>query len=108
VGLRHAEAEWLTEDCEFSLQELVDLSGLSETELRELVDYGAITPVDAGSSEWVFKGTYLTIVRAACRLRVSFDLEPHGVALVVSLLERIRDLEAQIESVRAQLPRRVR
>jgi hypothetical protein len=37
---------------------------------------------------------------------VSFDLEPHGVALVISLLDRIRDLEAQIGSLGAQLPRR--
>ena len=105
---RHAEAEWLTEDCEFSLGELVELSGLSEADLRELVDYGAIVPVDAGSSQWLFKGKCLTTVRAAFRLRVSFELEPHGMALVVSLLERIRELEAQIDSVRAQLPRRVR
>ncbi len=108
MALEHAEAEWLTEDCEFSLEELVELSGLPEAELRELVDYGAIMPVDAGSAQWVFKGKCLTTVRTACRLRISFELEPHGVALVVSLLERIRDLEAQIDSVRAQLPRRVR
>jgi len=108
VGPRHAEAEWLTEDCEFSLEELVELSGLPETELRELVDYGAIEPVDASASQWIFKGRCLTTVRAACRLRMSFDLEPHGVALVMSLLDRIRDLEAQMESVRAQIPRRIR
>jgi hypothetical protein len=39
-------------------------------------------------------------------LRVSFDLEPHGVALIVSLLERIHDLEAELGSLRAQFPRR--
>ena len=100
-----AEALWLTEDCEFSMEELTHLSGLSETELRELVDYGAITPVDAASSQWVFKGRHLTTVRTVCRLRIGFELEPHGVALVVALLERIRDLEAQLDRVRAQTPR---
>jgi len=105
---RHAEAEWLTEDCEFSLEELVELSGLPETELRELVDYGAIAPVDAASSQWVFSGRCLTVVRAAHRLRGGFELEAHGVALVMSLLERIRELEAQLEIVRAQAPRRIR
>jgi hypothetical protein len=54
----------------------------------------------------MFPGQCLPTVRAACRLRVSFDLEPHGVALVISLLDRIRDLEAQIGSLGAQLPRR--
>jgi hypothetical protein len=47
-------------------------------------------------------------VRTASRIRVSFDLEPHGLALVVSLLERIDDLEAQLTTLRAQTPRRMR
>ena len=81
---------------EFSLAELAELAGLSEAELRELVDYGAIAPVDPGASQWMFTATCLTTVRAAGRLRASFELEPHGVALVVSLLDRIRDLEAQL------------
>ena len=102
------EAVWLTEDHEFSLAELADISGLSEAELRELVDYGAIKPVNPDSPQWVFQGRCLVTVRAACRLRVSFDLEPQEVALVISLLDRIQDLEAQLASLRAQLPHRVR
>lgn len=104
----HAEAVWLTEDNEFSLEELVDLSGLSEAELRELVDYGAVSPTNPDSSPWVFSGKCLLTIRTACRLRVSFDLDPHGVALIVSLLDRIHELEAQLGSLRAQLPRHVR
>ena len=103
---RQTEAVWLTDDHQFSLAELAELSDLSDAELRELVDYGAITPVDPDSPQWVFKGKCLLTVRTACRLRVSFDLEPHGVALVVSLLDRIHDLEAQLGRLRAQLPKR--
>ena len=103
---KHAKAQWLTEECEFSLTELVELSGSSDEELRELVEYGAITPVNPESPQWMFSGKCLPTVRAACRLRVSFDLEPHGVALVISFLDRIRELEAQIGSLCAQLPRR--
>jgi hypothetical protein len=108
VEAEHAETQWLTEKAEFSLTELVELSGSSVDELRELVEYGAITPVNPESSQWVFPGQCLPTIRVACRLRVSFDLEPHGVALVISLLDRIHDLEAQMNSLRAQLPRRVR
>ena len=100
------EAVWLTEDHELSLAELAQMSGLSETELRELVEHGAVTPVNPDSSPWVFSGKCLLTVRTACRLRTSFDLEPHGVALVVSLLERINELEAELRSLRAQLPHR--
>jgi hypothetical protein len=108
VKAEHPEAVWLTEDHEFSLAELAELSGLSEAELRELVDYGAVTPINPNSSPWVFNGKCLLTVRTACRLRISFDLEPHGVALIVSLLDRIHDLEAQLGSLRAQLPRHTR
>ena len=99
-----SEAVWLTEDTQFSLAELVELSGVSEAELRELVDYGAVTPTNPDSKSWIFNGKCLLTVRTACRLRISFDLEPHGVALIVSLLDRIHDLEAQLGSLRAQLP----
>lgn len=103
-----ADAQWLTERCEFSIHELVELSGSSVGELRELVEFGAITPINPESSNWVFPGQCLLTVRAACRLRASFDLETHGVALVISLLDRIRDLEGEMESLRAQLPGRAR
>ena len=99
------EAVWLAEDNEFSFPELVELSGLSEAELQELVDYGAITPVDPDSPQWVFKGRCLITVRAAYRLRASFELDPHGIALVISLLDRIHGLEEELGSLRAQLPR---
>ncbi|RPJ48753.1 MAG: hypothetical protein EHM16_01505 [Betaproteobacteria bacterium] len=100
----HVEPEWLTEDHAFSLAELAELSGLSEAELRELVDYGAVTPIDPESSPWVFSGKCLLTVRTACRLRISFDLEPYGVALMVTLLERIQELETQLRELRAQTP----
>lgn len=102
----HADAVWLTEDHVFSLPELAELSGLPESELRELVDYGAVTPVDPDATPWVFSGKCLLTVRTACRLRVSFDLEPHSVALMVTLLERIQDLETEVCDLRAQLPER--
>ena len=63
------EALWLTENLRFSLAELAELAGVPEAELRELADYGAITPVDPGASQWVFTATCLTTVRAASRLR---------------------------------------
>lgn len=100
-----AEPVWLTDDHVLSATELAEMSGLSEAELLELVDYGAVTPIDPESSPWMFTGRCLLTVRTACRLRISFDLEPHGVALIVSLLERIRGLELERDSLRAQLPR---
>jgi chaperone modulatory protein CbpM len=104
VAARPDEAVWLSEHEAFPLAELAELSGLSEAEIRELVEYGAIAPVDPAAPQWAFTGDCLVTVRTACRLRVSFDLEPHELALVISLLDRIRGLEAEMAAFRAQQP----
>ena len=57
---------------------LAELAGIPEDDIRELVDYGALAPLDAAASPWIFGGRCLTTIRTACRLRVSFELEPHG------------------------------
>ncbi len=98
------EAVWLTGDHAFSLAELVEISGLPESELRELVDCGAVTPVDPESSPWMFSGKCLLTVRTACRLRISLDLETGSLALMITLLEQIQDLEAQVRELRAHIP----
>jgi len=99
---------WLGEVHELSITRLQELSGLPAHELQELVDCGALQPLDETAAPLVFASHCLLTVRTATRLRRSFELEPHGLALAVSLLERIRDLEAQLEQVRAQLPRSFR
>jgi hypothetical protein len=95
---------WLNEQHEFLLEELCELSGLSEAELRELVDYGVLAPIDSDAQHWTFSADRLVLARSARRLRKDFDLDPHGVALVVTLLERVRDLEEQLRDLRAKLP----
>ena len=96
-----AEPVWLTEDYQVSWTELVECSGMSEAELNELVEYGAIEPMDAGAAPWAFQGRCLQTARAAVRLRSAFDLEPHALALVVGLLQRIRELEQELRAARA-------
>jgi hypothetical protein len=105
VTTEPAKAELLTRDHAFSLSELAQQSGASEAELRELVAYGAVTPNNPDALQWVFNGKYLPTIYAARRLGVSFALDPKGVALVVSLLDRIVEQDAQLGSLRAKLPR---
>ena len=100
----HAETLWLHEHYEFSLEELCELSGLSEAELRELVDYEVLAPTDPNARHWTFGADRLLAARSARRLRKDFELDPHGVALVVTLLERVRDLEEELRDLRARLP----
>lgn len=99
------EVFWLDKQQVLSLPELAELSSLSEVELHELVEYGVIVPVDPGTVPLTFLTDCVVTARAACRLRTDFELDAPGLALALTLLGRIRDLEAQLRDLGAQLPR---
>jgi chaperone modulatory protein CbpM len=100
------EVLWLEEHHQLSLVELAQLSGLAEPELHELVDCGAIVPVDPGAGTLTFRADDLVTARTAARLRHAFELDAHGLALAMALLDRVHDLEAQLSRLQAQVPRR--
>ena len=102
------ELTWLEEHREVTLAELSELSGLSEAELRELEDCGAIAPADPGAATPIFRAECIVAARTAFRLRRDFELEPQGLAVALALLERVRALETELREIRAQLPRRIR
>lgn len=102
--MRSGQVRWLHEHYEFSLAELCELSGLTEVELRGLVDCGAIAPVDPLAREWIFSADRLVVARSAQRLRKDFDLDQEGLALALALLGRVHDLEEQLRGLRARLP----
>jgi hypothetical protein len=88
---------------EISWTQMVTASGLSESELAELVRYGALVPRDPQSSSWTFEAHWLIVARRASRLRRDFDLDPYGVSVLLSFLDRIESLEAELRALRAQL-----
>lgn len=100
------DAVWLEAGGEFSTAELAELCGLAEAQLRELVDYGALLPLNPGEAGWRFGADCLTTVRTARRLRDELELDPFALSLMLQLLGRIQELEAQLARLRAQKPRR--
>ena len=99
------ELQWLDTGQELTFPALAQISGLQENELRELVDCGVITPMDTKASSWSFPADQVILARAACRLRDDFDLDPQGLVVALTLLERVRDLEQRLQQLDAQLPR---
>ena len=99
----HDEAMWLHTQARFSIVELVESSGLPEPVLRELVEYGALSPAEPEAQQWVFGGDCVVRVRTAARLRNDLELETPALALVLSLLDEIDRLGGEVRRLGAQL-----
>ena len=64
-----------------------------QAEILELIDCGAIASGD---------GRALQTARTAARLRSDFEINVQGVALAMTLLRRIADLEVELRALRAR------
>jgi chaperone modulatory protein CbpM len=101
----------LTEHLEVALEELAQASGLSQHEIVELVEYGVFQPVGSappgpsGASAWRFSSRTIVLGRRASRLKADFDLSLSALSLVLTYLQRIEEMEAELAQLRAQLPR---
>lgn len=98
------EATWLDESVEFSFTELAELSGLPAELLRQLVEYEVLAPSDPSAAVPTFRAQCLLDARTAYRLREDFDLDAPGLALALTLLERVRELESRLRAVECLLP----
>lgn len=105
MKLELTEAVWLDEGSSVTLIELAQCSGLSEREVVELVELGVLEPLDQQANEWSFGTRCIVSARAASRLRRDFELDAHGLALVLSLLDRVEELENALQRLNARLPR---
>ena len=92
-------------------REFESASGLTRTEILELVDYGVFSPVGAESApparpdEWQFPDSALTLARLAARLRDDFDAAPASLALLFAYRERLFELERRVRELECRLPR---
>jgi len=101
----------LTEHLEIALEELAHASGLSQQEIVELVEYGVFQPVGeasagpGGASAWRFSSRTIVLGRRASRLKADFDLSLSALSLVLTYLQRIEEMEAELTQLRAERPR---
>ena len=97
VRFESASAFMLDDTGAISVSELVEQSGLSEAEVRVLVDCGALAPRDMLAATWTFSSQCIVTARTARRLRDDFALDDaHVVAIVLRLRERIDALEHEL------------
>ena len=101
---RSLEWVWLDARETVTVSELCSVCGMSAAELDELMDYGALAPLDSARSEREFSAEWVTPLRAAGKLRQDYDLDLFSVAMLLGYLNRIDALERQVQSLLAQLP----
>lgn len=104
MAVEHQEMLWLHSGTRISLVELAQFSGFPATVLRDLVEYGALTPA-VPEDEGAFGADCVARLRKASRLHNDLELDTPALALVLSFLETIQRLEAEISSLAARLPR---
>ena len=96
-----ADSLWLNDSDACCIENLAELSGLSIEDIEDLIENGVITPVDSSARPPSFQLHTILIVKTARRLRDDFQLDRHGITLALTLLQRIRELENELNARRA-------
>jgi len=89
-------------DDTIGLAELADACALSQGELEELIEYGALAPIASQHSEPLFALEWMQPLRTAGKLRRDYDLDLFVVVIVMDYLRRITALEARVQTLQAQ------
>ncbi|HSW20525.1 MAG TPA: chaperone modulator CbpM [Ramlibacter sp.] len=96
---------WLHADELVSQHELALICSMSSGDLDELVEYGALAPLqDRPGAGRFFSANCIPLLRKVSRLRVDFDLDLFTAGLIFGYLQRVEDLEQQVRSLEARLP----
>ena len=104
MKLKHTDWMWLDERDTVTLSELSTASGMTVADVNELVEYGALLPLEAALQEQEFSAQCITQLRTAGKLRLDFDLDLFAVAMILGYLNRIEALERQVRALEAHLP----
>lgn len=75
---------------------------MSVDELHELIEFGALLPLESANPEPVFAIACMEPLRTACQLRRDYDLDLFVVVLVLDYLRRIDHLESQLRTLQAK------
>lgn len=89
-----------SEQC--GIEYLVEVSGLSLSDLDDLVVNEIIVPIDDKEHPRRFQLRHVLTVKLARRLRDDFQLDRNGLALALTLLQRIDELKSELMAARVE------
>jgi chaperone modulatory protein CbpM len=100
-----SDSTWLNDTDVCQIEHLAEVSGLSIEEIEDLIENGVIVPAEPSAPPRFFQLRYVMTVKTARRLRDDFELDRHGVTLALTLLRRIGELEAELNTLQAKVGR---
>ena len=107
MQIKGSDWQWLDAQRSIAAPELAGLSGLTETDLEELVEFGSLVPLAdtrrAGAGR-AFSAACVPSLREAARLRADFQLDLFTMGLLLGYLQRIVHLEHQVRLLQPHPP----
>jgi chaperone modulatory protein CbpM len=97
-----SESIWLNDSDLCSLAHIVEVSGLAEHDVLDLVEAGILEPTNDDPHNYLFRIDCIVMARKARRLRDDFELNPEGLALALNLLRRVNQLEQELAGLRTK------
>lgn len=86
-----------------SRRQILEITGMGELRLTELIELGWIDPVRAGEGEPLFRARDVYRIGKLNRIMDDFEICTLGASIIVDLLERIETLEKRVEELRRLL-----
>lgn len=86
-----------------SIAEVTVLCELSDEDVSELMDYGALNSDMVVDEEIFFAAQRMQYLKDACQHRRDYDLDVFAVVLLMGYLQEIADLKQQVAELRALL-----
>lgn len=86
----------IDEHIELTLNDLCRACSTSAEWVIELVEHGALEPINYQQTQWRFSGNSLQRAYTARRLQRDLGINLAGIALVMDLLDEVKTLRAQM------------
>jgi chaperone modulatory protein CbpM len=107
MQIKDSDWQWLDAHLSIASPDLAGLTGMSESELEELVKLGSLVPLAHTGRDLAgraFSTACVPSLQEAARLRARFDLDLSTVSLLVGYLQRIVHLEQQVRMLQPHPP----
>tara|TARA_R110002050_G_scaffold1244_2_gene8530 strand:+ start:57277 stop:57615 length:339 start_codon:yes stop_codon:yes gene_type:complete len=84
----------ITDDDTVSLVKLCHCTEIPAEQILSMVEYGVLEPINYGSSHirWRFSANSISRVNTAVRLQRDLDINMAGAALVIELMDELKQL----------------